>query len=83
MIRRIDDGIIVETVDGIDRWFFSTARITRVLQEQGLSPDGAASIVGIMVERGMRALPRCPKCDSRYTGTQCLNVRCRVGARHG
>lgn len=65
-MRQIDEGIYLdESREGTsNRWFFSARRVARALQTQGVSPDGAASIVGQMIEQGMRALPRCPKCNA-------------------
>lgn len=85
-MRQITKGIIMdEAREGtLGRWYFSASRVSRALQSQGLSPDGAASIVGQMVEEGMRALRdehderRCPQCGGRITGARCINPNCLV-----
>lgn len=58
MMREVDDGIVLDDAREhmSHRWYFSAARVARALQSQGVSPDGAASIVGQMIEDGLQAL---------------------------
>lgn len=82
MMREVDDGIVLDDAREhmSHRWYFSAARVARALQSQGLSPDGAASIVGQMIEDGLQAMPHCPKCNAMVVRsgkyTDCTNPDC-------